>query len=102
MQIASVTLSVASREKFEVINKVALTKELVELKFPEMAIFGFLDIVMIVDSLDVTSIRIAIENVVVDPIETTAFAIREAGRDAARKLLQALKLPSNLVSLQRN
>jgi hypothetical protein len=102
MQIASVTLRVSPADKFELKNEVTLTKELVELQFPEFAIFGFLDVIMTADSLDTTQIRIAVESAVIDSIGTSAFAFREAGRDAARKLLQTLKLPTSTVSRQTN
>jgi hypothetical protein len=91
MQIASVEFVVVPSDHFDVVNEVALTVELADLKFPDYAIFGFLDVAMPMDSIGINSIKLLVKTVGVDAIESSALALREAGRDAARKLLQILK-----------
>ena len=78
-------------ERFEVVNEVQAQRGLEALRFPECAIFGVLDILMVSESAPVASVRLTLKDALWDPTDTTAMAFRQAGRDAGRKILAALK-----------
>jgi hypothetical protein len=88
---AAVLIAVSPGSSFSVRNNVALTEERSSLGFPDFVIFGFLDVMLVADNVDTNSIILTIDDVCIDPITTTPMALREAGRDAARKILETIR-----------
>jgi hypothetical protein len=91
IDFASVTIVIASSEQFNFVNEVELTDELNLMKFPECAIFGFLDMVMVSDGIGIGRMRLTLKDAGYNPIESSALAFREAGRNADRKFIQILR-----------
>jgi hypothetical protein len=90
-EFAKVTVMAEPAEKFEVVNEVQAHRELESLRFPEWAIFGVLDILMVSESAPVASVRLTLKEAIWNSTDTSAFAFRQAGRDAGRKILAAMK-----------
>ena len=91
-QSAGLTVVVSQSEGFSFTNKVPMTDDLAGAKFPEYAVFGFLDIIMVADQICSECIKLEFTEARFDTVNTTAMAFREAGRDAGRKLLHVLKI----------
>lgn len=90
-QRASLRTIINPCDKFSVSNEVAPSADLIQARFPDMAIFGFLDIAMICDFFDAKSVQLVLKSVDFSPVETSAEAFREAGRDAAQKFLASMR-----------
>ena len=90
-QVAAVKVAIFPSEEFDVLNEAHMTAELRALKFPEYAIFGFLDVVMTDDFFGTGNIRIVVKEGHVHPIDSSPLAFREAGRAAGKKFLQLLR-----------
>jgi len=94
--MAAVEIAVRPSDQFEIVNEVPLSEELVSLKFPDYVIYGFLDVAMASDSIDIDKMRLAVRSVKIDSAGSSAYALREAGRDAARKIVQILKIAPSI------
>jgi hypothetical protein len=89
-QFASVNLTIESSQDFEVVDNVSANDELRRLGYPEMVIFGLLDILMVSDFF-VGNVRIVLNEIRYDEIDSSPMALREAGRDAGRKIVESLR-----------
>ena len=89
-QFARVEVSVEPSEQFEVADLVEPRAELAELGYPDWVVFGILDVLMIAESAPVKNVRITLRKADHHPIDSSPMAFRQAGRDAGRKILDAL------------
>ena len=60
-------------------------------QFMEWAVFGFLDVVMLAEPLPLKNIKVTVTDADVDPVSSSMMALRRAGRDAGREMLEALR-----------
>ncbi|MFL6199172.1 MAG: hypothetical protein ACJ76J_08350 [Thermoanaerobaculia bacterium] len=74
----------------EVLTEKSIPEEVVRDGFTDAAAMGILDVLMTAGPYPIKNVRIIIEQLDVDPIESSQHAFRMAGRDAARKLLEQL------------
>jgi hypothetical protein len=88
----SVRVNFAPADDFTVVNKVPMTEELIDLRFPEMVVFGILDLMMTAEWTPVVKIKITLEAADYHPIDCSPWGFLEAGRDAARKAIQVIGL----------
>jgi hypothetical protein len=87
---AKVQVTVEPSMVFEVVNAVHDDKELQKFGYPDWVVFGLLDVLMVAFSAPVRNVRIILEKAEYDPVLSSAMAFRQAGRDAGRKIIQAL------------
>lgn len=73
-------------EQFEVITEVKMTPELEALRFPESVIYGVLDVLMVAGPAPLAGVRLRLKDADWDPVDTSAMAFPQAGRDAGRKI----------------
>lgn len=88
---AKIWLTIEPAESFEVIDAMPEDKELQSFGYPDWAIFGLLDVLMVALSAPVRNVRITLEKGEYDPIDSCPMAFRQAGRDAGRKIIAALQ-----------
>lgn len=89
-EFAKVELSVDPAQRFELVDLVEPTPELAGLGYPDWVLFGVLDILMLAESAPITAIRITLRSVETHPIDSSPMALRQAGRDAGRKIVAQL------------
>ena len=91
-EFAKVQLTVQAAKDFEVVDSVEQQKELKRLgvEWPDPVILGLLDSLMNADLGPLKNIRVRIERVWYHEVDSTRNAFRNAGRDAGRKILDAL------------
>jgi hypothetical protein len=90
-EFAKIQVSVEPASGFEVVDLVPVNEELRQLGYPDWAVFGLLDVLMVAESAPITNVRVTLEKAEFHPIDSSAMAFRQAGRDAARRILKALK-----------
>jgi hypothetical protein len=94
MEFAKFTAIVEPARAFEVsfqLPQSQLTSE--RQAFLDQAILGLLDVLMTGTVYPLRNIRVRVIETEFDPINSSASAFRQAGRDAGRKLLDSLKDP---------
>jgi hypothetical protein len=91
MVFAEIKVAIGVSQEFSVFNEVEMTDDLIAEKFPEYVIFGILDVLMTSDLVCTDRLQLTIKGVKTSPIDTSPLVFREAGRDAARNFLLALK-----------
>lgn len=91
MLIAAVGVVFRRSEKFRVENELVLNLESESEAFLRAAIFGMLDVLMVSDLVSIDTLEIVLKTVELDPIESSQWAFREAGRDAGRKMIKKLR-----------
>ncbi len=86
-------VTVDPADEFELIDNVPCRDELIKLgvAWPNSAIFGILDILMFLEFRPLYKVRITLDNAAYHHVESTENAFREAGRDAGRKIADAIK-----------
>jgi translation elongation factor EF-G len=91
-EFAKVQLTVQAAKHFEVVDSVEQQKELERLGvgWPDPVILGLLDTLMNTDLGPLKDIRVRLERVWYHEVDSTRNAFRNAGRDAGRKILDAL------------
>jgi hypothetical protein len=62
------------------------------------AVFGLLDVLMTTKAYPVRNIQLDIVEAEIHPVHANEMAFRWAGRDAGRKILEALNTPANVSS----
>lgn len=87
---AGVRLIAEPSDTLEVIDEVENRDSLADFQHPDYIVFGLLDVLMSPSS-PLLKIRIIIQEVMVDPVETNRIAFLMAGRDAGLKILEAAK-----------
>lgn len=60
--------------------------------FARAAVLGLLDVLLTADPFPLREVALRIVEIQVHPVDSTVVALRRAGRDAGRKLLQAAGL----------
>jgi hypothetical protein len=90
-EFAKVQVSVEPSASFQVVDAVPANEELRQLGYPDWAIFGLLDVLVVAESAPLTKVRVTLEKAEHHPVDTSAMAFRHAGRDAGRRILEALK-----------
>ncbi len=88
---AKVQVTVEPATVFEVIDAAPDDKELQKFGYPDWVVFGPLDVLMVAFSSPVRNVRIILEKAEYDPVDSSAMAFRQAGRDAGRKIIEALR-----------
>jgi len=91
-EFAKVQLTVHPSDLLEVIDRVAERSELEKLGvgWPDCAIFGLLDALMFTESGPIYKVRVVLEQVWYHETDSSWQAFRQAGRDAGRKMLDAI------------
>ena len=89
-EFARVELTVEPANTFEVIDRVPWKEELEKLGvgWPEPVILGLLDVLMKPEPL--RNFRVILDDAAYHDIDSTADAFRSAGREAGRKILEAI------------
>jgi hypothetical protein len=79
-------------QAFEVEDKIAEKADLERLNvgWPDCVIFGLLDELMLAEPAPLYKIRVVLEEVWCDEAGSSRQAFRQAGRDAGRRILEAL------------
>lgn len=99
-EFAKVQITVEPAPSFEVVDIVPGNEELRQLGYPDWAVFGLLDVLIVAESSPLTNIRVILEKVEHHPVDSSQMAFRQAGRDAGRKIMQAM-LPQTPTPNQR-
>ncbi len=86
---AKICFLIEPSPKFEVLLGDSLVQG-TDPAYLKSALFGFIDVAMAAEPYPLKRVRITIEDVDVDEINSNLMAFRSAGRDAARKLLAKL------------
>jgi len=96
-QFARIKVRIEPAARFEVADLVPNNEELRGSGYPDWAIFGLLDVLVLSDSFPIDKVRIVLTEADYNAVESSPMAFREAGRESAREILQALRSPrSNL------
>ena len=74
----------------KIVNLVSEDAEGPECAYSDAAIFGLLDVLMVADRF-VGNARIALKQIESHPVDSSIFAMRKAGQDAGRKILNVLR-----------
>jgi Elongation factor G, domain IV len=93
LEFARVRISIEPAAQFEVVELTEPSEELRMLGYPESVVLGVLDILMVALSAPVKGVRIVLEEAEYDPIDSSPLAFRQAGRDAGRKVVEAISKP---------
>ena len=59
--------------------------------FVESAVFGFLDVVLLAEPYPLRKMTLTVVDMEVDPVSSSVRAFRLAGREAGRRLLEAIE-----------
>jgi hypothetical protein len=91
-EFAKVELTVHPSESFEVIDRVAERSELEKLgvEWPDCAVFGLLDVLMVTKSGPLYKVCVVLEKVWYHEVESTYQAFRHAGRAAGQKIIESI------------
>jgi hypothetical protein len=91
-EFAKVQLTVQPAKEFDVVDAVEQKDELERLGvgWPDPVILGSLDTIMRADLGPLTNVRVTLEHVWYHELDSTRNAFRNAGRDAGRKIIDAL------------
>jgi hypothetical protein len=91
-EFAKVQLTVHPSDSFEVIDRVAERSDLEKLGvgWPDCAIFGLLDVLMFAEFGPLFNVRVVLEEVWYHEVDSSWLAFRHAGRDAGRKIIEAI------------
>jgi len=92
-QFARIKVSIEPATRFEVVDLVPNSEELRSSGYPDWAIFGLLDVLVLSDSFPTDKIRIVLTEADYNAVESSPMAFRQAGRESARKILEALRSP---------
>ena len=87
---ALVSLRIENADKLEIAQAVEIDAKAQNLF--ECAIFGFLDVAMTTVYFPKRNVRITLERIEVDAVESTPSSFHEAGLDAGRKAVEIWKL----------
>jgi hypothetical protein len=90
-EFAKIQVRIDPAPHFEVVDAVCADDELHRLGYLDWAIFGLLDILMVSESAPIKKARITLESVEYHSVDSSRMAFRQAGRDAGRKIVEAIK-----------
>src|SRR6202007_114315 len=85
-----VTIYVEPSDHFEVVDLVESTNRAREEGFPDNFIFGLLDILVTMEHGPLIRVCVTLKTAEYDPINSSSMAYWGAGRDAGRKLQDAI------------
>ena len=93
-EFAKIQLTIYPSSSFEVVDAVAERVELERLGagWPESAILGLLDVLMVAEPDPLYKVRVVLEKVWYHDVDSSWNAFRHAGRDAGRKIIQSGKI----------
>jgi hypothetical protein len=91
-EFAKVQLTVQPAKEFDVVDAVEQRSELeaLDVGWPDPVIFGLLDTLMNTDLGPLRNVRVVLERVWYHKSDSTRNAFRNSGRDAGRKIIDAL------------
>jgi hypothetical protein len=91
-EYARIVLSVHPAEHFNVVDNVPYRKELEALgiAWPDPVVFGLLDVLMFAEYRPIYKMQVILEDAAYHEIDSSENAFREAGRDAGRKIVEAI------------
>ena len=91
-EFARVKLTVHPSHMFEVVDNVTEKSELEKLGvgWPDCAVFGLLDVLMVAEFGPLYKVRVTLEEVWYHEVDSSWRAFRNAARDAGRKIIQSL------------
>ena len=91
-EFAKIELTVRPAEAFDVVDSVPDKADLEKLDvgWPDPVIFGLLDILMNAKQGPVRNVRVVLERVWYHEVDSSRSAFRSAGRDAGRKIIEAI------------
>jgi elongation factor G-like protein len=91
-EFAKIQLTVQPAKDFDVVDAVEHKNELEKLgvDWPDPVILGLLDTLMNADSGPLRNVRVTLERVWYHELDSTWNAFRNAGRNAGRKIIEAL------------
>jgi len=90
-QYARVHLTAYPASALTIIDEVPRNEEFLACGYPEWAIFGLLDVLLGAQTVPLYNVRIVLEKVDYDPIQSSPVAFRFAGRDAGRLIIESLR-----------
>jgi len=91
-EIAAIRLTVKPAESFQVYADEISNLEDIEAKgYLDAAVFGILDVLITGENYPLTEVGIIFHAFDVHPMESSFSAFRQAGRDAGRKILEAMR-----------
>ena len=88
---AKVQISVEPAPQFEVIDAAPADVESRNAGYFDWAVFGLLDVLMVSESAPLKNIRVIVEKIEPHAVDSSQMAFRQAGRDAGRKIIEALR-----------
>lgn len=91
-EFASVSMMIEPAEHFEVIDRVPCSREIEALGvgWPQSVVFGLLDVLMTMESHPLYKVRVTLKDAAYHETDSTEIALREAGRDAGRKIVKQI------------
>lgn len=91
-EIAKIKVTVKPSESFQVYAEDILNREDVESKgYLDAAVFGILDVLVMGANYPLTEVAVIFTEFEIHPVESSISAFRQAGRDAGRKILEAMQ-----------
>jgi hypothetical protein len=92
-EFARIRVSIEPAPGFEVIDVVEADVKLRQLGYLDWAVLGLLDVLMVAETAPLTGVRVILEKAEHHEIDSSQMAFRQAGRDAGRKIIAALRQP---------
>jgi Elongation factor G, domain IV len=91
-EFARVVMTISPAEELDVVDKVPCREELEGLgvSWPRCVVFGLLDVIMFAEFGPLHKVRITLDDAAYHEVDSSEKAFREAGRDAGRKLVEAV------------
>ncbi len=89
---AKIKMTVERSDEFEIVDKVPINKDLIGIGFPECVIFGLLDVLLVDDKITISKMKIILEEVEFDEINSSNMAFRKAARNAGLKILDEMEI----------
>jgi hypothetical protein len=92
-EFAKIQLTAYPSESFQMQDATPQREELERLgiRWPDCIVFGLLDVLMLREYLPLYNLRVVLEQAWWSEVDTSENAFRRAGRDAGRKLIEAMK-----------
>ena len=90
-EFAKVQVSLEPAASFEVVEAVPPSDELRQYGYLDWAVLGLLDVLMVAESAPLSGVRVILEKAEYHPVDSSPMAFRQAGRDAGRKIIAALR-----------
>ena len=79
-------------DRFEVVDRVPCGSEIDALGvgWPQTVVYGLLDVLMTMESHPLYNVRVTLTDAAYHHTDSTEIALREAGRDAGRKIIEQI------------